>query len=91
MTFQPGDIVACVDDKNPGNKGRMPVEGHRYTVRGLNISPKRPTGVLLVEISSGFFYVDGTEVAYKPDRFRKITGPCELQRVEQMRRETVGA
>lgn len=98
MTFEVGDVVVCIDARNiiPGRivSGTLE-EGRRYTVRGMDFSPfcRVPglSGVFLVEVIQAISEIAGSEYSFKAERFRKITGPCELQRVEQMRRETVGA
>ncbi len=98
MSFEVGDIVVCVDDSSAYSpKHPQLTEGHRYQIRGhgplkgsfyeasgIMVKPEFGDGVLLVGV------IRPHDGAFKPERFRKLIGPCELQRVEAMRKEPVG-
>lgn len=90
MSFAVGDVVECVEARNcPGLE-----VGARYSVLrliggvGLSFSTGRMEagGVLINEVSPPPQFE-----AFAKSQFRKITGPCERLRVEEMRREPVTA
>ena len=69
-----GSIVECVDNKNISTM-KVPKLNHPYTVRGI----AELNGVLLEEIQNRWSEYWNCEWGYKPERFRELLPPMEIQ------------
>ena len=98
MSFDVGDIVTFIGVHGPYRpnlfiaKGEL-VVGHRYTVR--DVLPDHLSGASdacrVVEAVAVVNPFTGIEYQLFKQWFRKVEGPCERLRVEEMRQEPVTA